>query len=89
LPSNRINSPIISILSKRRAFGEAHNRLCKKYAGKPVVTIGYGPDFAVLRSKAVKMNISQMVKELMEEMPTAVSPEAGTWWWDRSSSWAA
>jgi RecJ-like exonuclease len=34
-----------------------------------VVTIGYGPDFAVLRSKAVKMNISQMVKELMEEIP--------------------
>jgi len=24
---------------------------------KPVVTIGYGPDFAVLRSRAVKMNI--------------------------------
>jgi hypothetical protein len=69
LQSNRINNSIISILSKRRDSGKAHDRLCKKYAGKPVVTIGYGPDFAVLRSKAVKMNIPQMVKELMEEIP--------------------
>jgi RecJ-like exonuclease len=52
-----------------KTSGEVHDRLCKKYAGKPVVTIGYGPDFAVLRSKAVKMNIPQMVKELMEEIP--------------------
>jgi RecJ-like exonuclease len=52
-----------------KTSGEVHDRLCRKYAGKPVVTIGYGPDFAVLRSKAVKMNIPQMVKELMEEIP--------------------
>ena len=52
-----------------KTSGEVHDRLCKKFAGKPVVTIGYGPDFAVLRSKAVKMNIPQMVKELMEEIP--------------------
>jgi RecJ-like exonuclease len=52
-----------------KTSGEVHDRLCKKYAGKPVVTIGYGPDFAVLRSKAVKMNIPLMVKELMEEIP--------------------
>ncbi len=52
-----------------KTSGEVHDRLCKKYAGKPVVTIGYGPDFAVLRSRAVKMNIPQMVKELMEEIP--------------------
>lgn len=52
-----------------KTSGEVHDRLCQKYAGKPVVTIGYGPDFAVLRSRAVKMNIPQMVKELMEEIP--------------------
>jgi archaea-specific RecJ-like exonuclease len=52
-----------------KTSGEVHDLLCKKYAGKPVVTIGYGPDFAVLRSRAVKMNIPQMVKELMEEIP--------------------
>lgn len=34
-----------------------------------MVTIGYGPDFAVLRSRGVRMNIPQMVKELMEEIP--------------------
>ena len=52
-----------------KTSGEVHDRLCQRYAGKPVVTIGYGPDFAVLRSRAVKMNIPQMVKELMEEIP--------------------
>ena len=52
-----------------KTSGEVHDRLCQKYAGKPVVTIGYGPDFAVLRSRAVKMNIPLMVKELMEEIP--------------------
>ncbi len=35
-----------------------------------MVAIGYGPDFAVLRSRAVRMNIPQMVKELMEEIPS-------------------
>ena len=29
--------------------GEVHDRLCKQNAGKPVVTIGFGPDFAVLQ----------------------------------------
>lgn len=52
-----------------KTSGEVHDRLCKKYEGKPVVTIGYGPDFAVLRSRGVKMNIPLMVKELMEEIP--------------------
>jgi len=52
-----------------KTSGEVHDRLCQKYVGKPVVTIGYGPDFAVLRSRAVKMNIPLMVKELMEEIP--------------------
>jgi RecJ-like exonuclease len=52
-----------------KTSGEVHDRLCQRFAGKPVVTIGYGPDFAVLRSRAVLMNIPQMVKELMEEIP--------------------
>ncbi|ABK15261.1 phosphoesterase, RecJ domain protein [Methanothrix thermoacetophila PT] len=52
-----------------KTSGEIHDRMCKKYDGKPVVTIGYGPDFAVLRSRGVKMNIPQIVKELMEEIP--------------------
>jgi len=52
-----------------KTSGEVHDRLCKKFDGRPVVTIGYGPDFAVLRSRGVRMNIPQMVKELMEEIP--------------------
>jgi RecJ-like exonuclease len=34
-----------------------------------VVTIGFGPDFAVLRSKGVMMNIPKMVRELRDEIP--------------------
>jgi RecJ-like exonuclease len=52
-----------------KTSGEVHDRLCQKFAGKPVVTIGYGPDFAVLRSRGVRMNIPQMVRELMTEIP--------------------
>jgi RecJ-like exonuclease len=52
-----------------KTSGEVHDRLCQKFAGKPVMTIGYGPDFAVLRSRGVLMNIPQMVRELMVEIP--------------------
>ncbi|MCJ7443213.1 MAG: DHH family phosphoesterase [Methanotrichaceae archaeon] len=52
-----------------KTSGEVHDRLCQKFGEKPIVTIGYGPDFAVLRSRGVKMNIPQMVKELIEEIP--------------------
>jgi len=51
-----------------KTSGEIHDRLCKKYQGQPVVTIGYGPDFAVLRSRGVLMNIPKMVRELREEI---------------------
>ena len=47
-----------------KTSGEVHDRLCRQNAGKPVVTIGFGPDFAVLRSKGVLMNIPRMVREL-------------------------
>lgn len=51
-----------------KTSGEVHDKLCKKYEGKPVVTLGYGPDFAVIRSKNVKMNIPKMVRELHDEI---------------------
>ncbi|AKB84109.1 DHH family phosphoesterase [Methanococcoides methylutens] len=51
-----------------KTSGEVHDRMCQKLEGKPVVTIGYGPDFAVIRSKGVLMNIPQMVRELHEEI---------------------
>ncbi len=54
-----------------KTSGEIHDRLCSQYSGQPVVTIGYGPDFAVLRSKGVKMNIPQIVKELHSEIKGA------------------
>jgi archaea-specific RecJ-like exonuclease len=52
-----------------KTSGEVHDRLCRKHAGKPVVTIGFGPDFAVLRSRGVLMNIPRMVRELRVEIP--------------------
>jgi RecJ-like exonuclease len=51
-----------------KTSGEIHDIMCKTNAGQPVVTIGYGPDFAVLRSRGVKMNIPQIVKELHSEI---------------------
>jgi RecJ-like exonuclease len=52
-----------------KTSGEVHDRLCKQNAGAAVVTIGFGPDFAVLRSRGVMMNIPQMVRELRDEIP--------------------
>jgi RecJ-like exonuclease len=52
-----------------KTSGEVHDRLCKANAGLPVVTIGFGPDFAVLRSRGVLMNIPRMVRELRVEIP--------------------
>jgi len=52
-----------------KTSGEVHDRLCRQHAGKPVVTIGFGPDFAVLRSRSVLMNIPRMVRELRNEIP--------------------
>jgi RecJ-like exonuclease len=52
-----------------KTSGEVHDRLCKQNAGIPVVTIGFGPDFAVLRSRGVYMNIPRMVRELRNEIP--------------------
>jgi RecJ-like exonuclease len=52
-----------------KTSGEVHDRLCRQNAGAPVVTIGFGPDFAVLRSRGVFMNIPKMVRELRNEIP--------------------
>ncbi len=52
-----------------KTSGEVHDRLCRQNARTPVVTIGFGPDFAVLRSRGVFMNIPKMVRELRNEIP--------------------
>ena len=54
-----------------KTCGEVHDRLCQQYAGQPVVTLGFGPDFVVLRSRGVLMNIPQMVRELRDEISGA------------------
>jgi archaea-specific RecJ-like exonuclease len=51
-----------------KTSGEVHDQLVKRYASDPIVTIGFGPDFAVLRSKGVLMNIPHMVRELRTEI---------------------
>jgi RecJ-like exonuclease len=43
--------------------GEIHDRKVAE-TGDPVITIGYGPDFAVLRSDGVRLDIPRMVSEL-------------------------
>ena len=51
-----------------KTSGEVHDRLVRAHPGEPVVTIGFGPDFAVLRSRGVMMNIPRMVRELHSEI---------------------
>lgn len=51
-----------------KTSGEVHDIICKKNVNKPVITIGYGPDFTVIRSNNVKMNIPEMVRELHDEI---------------------
>ena len=54
-----------------KSSGEVHDILCKRYENQPVVTLGLGPDFAVIRSRGVKMNIPQIVSAIRAEMPGA------------------
>ncbi|WP_435066447.1 DHH family phosphoesterase [Haloplanus sp. C73] len=50
-----------------KTTGNLHDRKVKE-TGDPVITIGYGPDFAVLRSDGVRLDIPEMVAELDEEV---------------------
>jgi len=54
-----------------KTSGEVHDVLTKRNPGKPVVTLGYGPDFAVIRSKGLLLNIPRIVRELREEVKGA------------------
>ena len=47
--------------------GRIHDHVVAETGG-PVITIGYGPDFAVLRSDGVRLDIPQMVTELSAEI---------------------
>jgi RecJ-like exonuclease len=53
-----------------KTTGELHDRKVEQ-TGDPVITIGYGPDFAVLRSDGVRLDIPNMVTELSEEFEGA------------------
>ena len=53
-----------------KTTGNLHDRKVTE-TGEPVITIGYGPDFAVLRSDGVRLDIPRMVSELNEELPGA------------------
>ena len=53
-----------------KTTGELHDRMVED-VGLPAITIGYGPDFAVLRSDGVRLDIPEMVTELTEEVEGA------------------
>ncbi len=50
--------------------GEVHDRLKDEY--RNLVTIGYGPDFSIIRSEGVEMDIPRLVKELQQEINAGV-----------------
>jgi RecJ-like exonuclease len=51
-----------------KTTGKIHDQKVEE-TGDPVITIGFGPDFAVLRSDGVRLDIPEMVAELKEEVP--------------------
>ena len=53
-----------------KTTGELHDRKVEE-TGEPVITVGYGPDFAVLRSDGVRLDIPEMVADLNAELPGA------------------
>jgi len=48
-----------------KTTGAVHDHMIAEH-GEPAITIGYGPDFAVLRSDGVRLDIPEMVTELTE-----------------------
>ncbi|MEM4156187.1 MAG: S1 RNA-binding domain-containing protein [Archaeoglobaceae archaeon] len=50
--------------------GEIHDRLKDQYP--KIVTIGYGPDFAVIRSEGVNLDIPKLVEELKSEVNACI-----------------
>ena len=50
-----------------KTTGKLHDEKVSE-TGEPVITIGYGPDFSVLRSDGVRLDIPEMVTELNEEV---------------------
>ena len=53
-----------------KTTGKIHDRKVAE-TGDPVITIGFGPDFAVLRSDGVRLDIPEMVAELKEDVEGA------------------
>ena len=53
-----------------RTTGAIHDRKAVR-SGDPTVTLGYGPDFCVLRSDGVRLDIPHMVDELRSAVPGA------------------
>lgn len=54
-----------------KTTGAIHDEMVTEHGGDPVITIGYGPDFAVLRSDGVRLDIPEMVSSLADEHPEA------------------
>jgi RecJ-like exonuclease len=54
-----------------KTTGAIHDHMVREHDGDPVITIGYGPDFAVLRSDGVRLDIPEMVSQLTDEHPGA------------------
>jgi RecJ-like exonuclease len=53
-----------------KTTGKIHDHKVAE-TGDPVITIGYGPDFAVLRSDGVRLDIPEMVSELQDQIEGA------------------
>ncbi|MFB6353679.1 MAG: DHH family phosphoesterase [Halobacteriales archaeon] len=50
--------------------GAIHDHVVRE-TGEPVITVGYGPDFAVMRSDGVRLDIPRLVDDLNERLAGA------------------
>ncbi len=51
--------------------GQVFDHFCNKNEGKAIITFGEGPDFLILRSKGVKINIPEAIQYLQKKIPEA------------------
>jgi len=50
-----------------KTTGAVHDHMVEEH-GEPAISIGFGPDFAVLRSDGVRLDIPEMVSELTDDI---------------------
>ncbi|MBD3192690.1 MAG: hypothetical protein GF308_18775 [Candidatus Heimdallarchaeota archaeon] len=60
-----------------KTTGAIHDKICEENPEKPVITLGIGPDFVVLRSKGILINFPKIIKAIKKKLPGAGAEGGG------------